>query len=397
MKGFTSKRIRAAVALLAAGFMGLTASAQETWLPLYNWWNAERGDNFATTEEGWRGTLGRSQSGYTSYAVEGFLIDPNTINPLDGGAAGLVPVYRWYNPETEDNFTTTDTRWQPGTSHNKGAYVRPKLLGYMYSPNQEAPSGTEPMWSWWNSGRGDNFMTIQPGWGGNERTIDVRNQHIVNGRRREGYTLYRLEGYVPRPLRPFLVLEDIANEEARVIASGDDAVRPDRGCPAGQVLDVAAANDFIARRFPEGEPVNDRSERFIYFFDNDRNPHMRLRGYDRYNLPISRMAVRFRQQGLFDESGRSASAIGLHDMESSTGLHLPTPLNETSRDYEGNGFLELETRRPNGHTRADQELSFKLRRFGTDYEFVVTVANDARLETGLIVKMLPDNLCIAEN
>ncbi|MGR3277260.1 hypothetical protein ACSYAD_19340 [Acaryochloris marina NIES-2412] len=124
-------------------------------VPLYSWWNPSRTDNFATTDPRWSMNPslirwrdgghhlanGRRQSNYSMYRLEGYLYDPKRPQPV-----GTMPVYSWWNPQTKDNFLTTDPRWSMDAKK-----VR-----------------------WSQSG-----------------------EHLFNGQKKGNYKMYRLEGYIP--------------------------------------------------------------------------------------------------------------------------------------------------------------------------------------------------------
>ncbi|HEY6036541.1 MAG TPA: hypothetical protein VIV58_19820, partial [Kofleriaceae bacterium] len=59
------------------------------------------------------------------------------------------------------------------------------------------PANTTPLWSWYSPARGDNFATTDPFWSMDPAAAVWNGEHISNGPSRDGYTLYRLEGYVP--------------------------------------------------------------------------------------------------------------------------------------------------------------------------------------------------------
>ena len=152
-------------------------------VPLSSWWNPTRGDNFATTDPNWSGDIGATQSGYTLYRIEGYLFHPDLSQP-----SGTVPVYSWWNPARGDNFATTDPNWSGNIGDTQSDYTLYRIEGYIFDPNQPQPAGTVPVYSWWNPGPGDNFATTDPNWSGNI------------GDTQSGYTLYRIEGYVyPTP------------------------------------------------------------------------------------------------------------------------------------------------------------------------------------------------------
>lgn len=185
-------------------------------IPLYGWFNGARGDNFLSSDRRWvsdpRGAVpaGRylwpqreQEYGYTMFRLEGYAFDPRGTRP-----AGTVPIWSWYASATEDNFATTDPQWSISgplvwsgenlvTTATRGGYFLYRMEGYIYDPHLPQPANTTPLWSWYSPARGDNFATTDPFWSMDPAAAVWNGEHISNGPSRDGYTLYRLEGYVP--------------------------------------------------------------------------------------------------------------------------------------------------------------------------------------------------------
>lgn len=194
------------------------SSPPATLLSLCSWWNPQRGDNFATTDPRWRvksGDVqwrgahivnGKQQSGYTMYRLEGLLFDPK-----EPRQPNTVPLYSWWNPQRQDNFATTDPRWSMdpksvrwngehlANGRSQSGYKMYRLEGYLYDPKKPQPRGTIPIYSWWNPERGDNFLTSDPAWGMNPKSVQWNGEHLANGRSQSGYKMFRLEGYIFSP------------------------------------------------------------------------------------------------------------------------------------------------------------------------------------------------------
>ncbi|HMO38285.1 MAG TPA: trypsin-like serine protease [Saprospiraceae bacterium] len=192
-------------------------------VPLFSWYNERRTDNFISSDPRWVGNpdavlsdprpdmyhiLNQTeQQGYKMYRLEGYVFDPRQPQPRN-----TVPLYSWWNPQRTDNFATTDPRWDMSVASIRWAgehisngptrdgYTLYRLEGYIYSPREPQPRNTVPLYSWWNPQRTDNFATTDPTWRMNVADIRWTGEHINNGPTRHGYTLYRLEGYLP--LRP---------------------------------------------------------------------------------------------------------------------------------------------------------------------------------------------------
>jgi hypothetical protein len=170
---------------------------------LVHWYNGDRGDNFLTSDPRWSGRVGDLVGGYRLFREEGQIFDPRGSRP-----PGTLPLYSWWNPERQDNFITSDPRWSmdPSTIRWSGenisngrvqaGYSLYRLEGYIYDPKHPQPPGTLPLFSWWSSDRADNFATTNPRWSIPVGDVRWSGEHITNGIARDGYVLYRLEGYV---------------------------------------------------------------------------------------------------------------------------------------------------------------------------------------------------------
>ena len=170
---------------------------------LLHWYNGDRGDNFLTSDPRWSGRVRDLVDGYRLLREEGQTFDPRGTRP-----AGTLPLYSWWNPERQDNFITSDPRWSMDSSTIRWAgeniangrvqegYSLYRLEGYIYDPRLPQPPGTSPLFSWWNSERADNFATTNRRWRIPVGDIRWSGEHITNGVVRDGYALYRLEGYV---------------------------------------------------------------------------------------------------------------------------------------------------------------------------------------------------------
>jgi len=122
-------------------------------------------------------------------------------------------LFSWWNASREDNFMTTDPRWSATISRlrSKGnhlangrlqeGYRLYRLEGLIFSPRNPKPSGTVPLYSWYNPERGDNFISSDPRWSVDETSIVWTGEHLSMGRQQQGYRLYRLEGYIYDPRR----------------------------------------------------------------------------------------------------------------------------------------------------------------------------------------------------
>jgi hypothetical protein len=152
--------------------------------PLHLWWSPGREDNFATTQQNWRGSPGETRSpDYQWVGVIGYVADPLSSQPPD-----TVPIYSWYSPGRGDNFLTSQEVWRPRSAADRTRspdYQNPRLEGYVYT---RPLAGTLPLQGHWSPGRGDNFTTTQGSWIGN-----------VGDRHSPDYELFHTSGYVVAP------------------------------------------------------------------------------------------------------------------------------------------------------------------------------------------------------
>lgn len=126
-------------------------------VPLFSWWFPDVRDNYATTHPGmvmnpldvvWNGediSNGLSLGSTKMYRLEGFVFDPGLPQPPD-----TVPLFEWFNSDSGDHFTSSDTYWSvpiqavdiDSETHavrdkerfRKRGYVPDRLAGYVYPP-----------------------------------------------------------------------------------------------------------------------------------------------------------------------------------------------------------------------------------------------------------------------
>lgn len=162
---------------------------------LYAWWSPSRGDNFATSDQGWSpgGLEGwRRSPDYGFVRHEGFLFAPENPQP------GTIALHHWWSPGRGDNFTTTDPQWagRPGDTRSPDyAYVG--LLGHVVHPDRaNVPPNVArwllPLWRWWSPSRGDNFITSNSAWGGAPGSTRSPDYGFV---RFEGFTFSWQDGW----------------------------------------------------------------------------------------------------------------------------------------------------------------------------------------------------------
>ncbi len=129
-------------------------------IPLYNLWDSDRGDNWATTSHGGDVLFGPSTLSSRFHKIEGFVFTPANPPP-----AGTVPLYGWYSSTYGDGFTTTNPAWAGVRGDRRRPYVSQGVLGYVYDPALARPANTLPLYSWFSPSRSDNYLTADQTWG----------------------------------------------------------------------------------------------------------------------------------------------------------------------------------------------------------------------------------------
>lgn len=115
---------------------------------------------------------------------------------------GMRHLLNWYNEARGDNFLTSDPRWSGRVGDLVDSYRLFREEGQIFDPRGARPAGTLPLYSWWHPERQDNFVTSDPRWSMDPSTIRWSGENIANGHIQDGYSLYRLEGYIYDPKRP---------------------------------------------------------------------------------------------------------------------------------------------------------------------------------------------------
>lgn len=108
-------------------------------------------------------------------------------------AAQKLPLVTFYSASRGDYFTTSDPRWTCVYFHNcssgsttlpAAGYVVVGLQGHVFDPAASQPANTNKLFHWFNPTREDNFLTSDSRWAG------------ALGDVKDGYILFRIEGYV---------------------------------------------------------------------------------------------------------------------------------------------------------------------------------------------------------
>lgn len=185
----------------------------------YDWYDGDHTPSAVSMQEGlshiWKG---RQMGDYGLYRLEGYLFDPSEQQP-----EGTIPLFRWFNVDRGDHFLSSDPRWTIPTSEviwqsadsNNGildkdlldteesrrGYRLVRFEGYAWDPKRPQPPGSVPLFSWWNRDRQDNFATTNPRYNGILVDDLTWNGEFTNPRfEKSGYSRYRLEGWIPAPL-----------------------------------------------------------------------------------------------------------------------------------------------------------------------------------------------------
>lgn len=121
---------------------------------LYTWYSASRGDYYTTTDPAWVGRAGDTRSpDYVFVREEGRVADPAFPE------AGTKPLYNWWNASRGDNLLTTNPAWAGRPGDVRDGYVFVRLEGHVYTT---PVAGTLPLMSRWNASTQDNYTTADP-------------------------------------------------------------------------------------------------------------------------------------------------------------------------------------------------------------------------------------------
>jgi len=150
------------------------------YLPLYQWYSPSRGDNFLTTDPKWAGKKGAKKSpDYRFVRIEGYI-----FSPLNNQPANTIPIYSWYSPTRGDNFITSDPRYKPNNKVING-YKFVRKEGYIAKSTFVNGIALQ---SHWSVSRKDNFASAHATYLG-----------IIGKKTAPDYKLYRTEGFVIDP------------------------------------------------------------------------------------------------------------------------------------------------------------------------------------------------------
>ena len=206
-------------------------------LSLYRWYDKNRKDYFTTTHPEWSGTVGdHREPSYELIRVEGTIFSPDNPQPAD-----TVPLYTWYDHNRGDNFTTSHPDWvgREGDKREPGyRFVRHE--GYVFDPLRPPPRGSVALYGWYSKRAGDNHTTTDRHWGGTTGCPDREDKWVGNST----YRFVRREGYVIPPVVGF------PNQYINVPVFFHfmyDSTDPDTGLPAHTTVSdphTATIRDF---------------------------------------------------------------------------------------------------------------------------------------------------------
>ena len=175
------------IGVVAVPFFHEYANAQsatvqcEDLVQISNWWSTDRKDNFATADPKWAGRVGEKRSpDYRLFRIEGLVFREQK--------SGTIPLYSWYSPSRGDNFLTSNPEWSGQDGDTKSPDYRfVRVDGYIHDPSLPRPDHPSivPLNSFWSSSRKDNFATADGIWAG-----------AVGEMRDPDYRLFRKEGYL---------------------------------------------------------------------------------------------------------------------------------------------------------------------------------------------------------
>ena len=151
--------------------------------PIVNFWSPGRLDNSLMSNPSWRSCPGDFESpDYRAFRVEGLVLK----SPL-GTSLTTVPLYHYYNPETNDNATTRSL-WVTGIDRDDQpalGYRLSAVAGHIFAPSITPTADMLALHTWYDPARRDFFTTTQANWVG--RLGDLRGDYMHV--RHEGYVL----------------------------------------------------------------------------------------------------------------------------------------------------------------------------------------------------------------
>jgi M6 family metalloprotease-like protein len=121
---------------------------------LHTWYSPSRGDYFTTADAAWAGSPGATRSpDYVYVRAEGQVLAPNLPEPR------TVPLYQWWNAARGDNLLTAHPYWAGRPGDVRDGYTFVRVEGYAYAG---PVAGTLALTGYWNGTTQDNLLTADP-------------------------------------------------------------------------------------------------------------------------------------------------------------------------------------------------------------------------------------------
>lgn len=139
--------------------------------PLYVFWSATHNDNAVF---GTAASIASLDSTYSYYATDAYTLS-NTTKP----SASTVPLWSWFNSQTNHHLTTASATGNAWAAAN--GYVQLRVEGFVYPNNSDGTMIALEMW--YSADRGDHFLVGSA----------VNRANVIGA----GYTLLYVDSYVP--------------------------------------------------------------------------------------------------------------------------------------------------------------------------------------------------------
>jgi hypothetical protein len=235
--------------LISALFLPVAGAATaQSVVPLYTWYSDARGDYFTTSDPSWAGEHGEVRAGQGNYWCLG--IEGHVFSPEDERPAGTVPLYSWWSRSRKDNFLTSDPNWAGEVGDRRagqGDYRLFRIEGYIPA---RPVAGTLALRSFWSRNRRDNAATAMPDW------------RAAADPQRGDYVRYRTEGYV---FASYTTHHSKANDRLLRDRYGLGRLPTPEATPL-----LVVALDYPDTRFSDASPLN----KFRRMFATDRWPNL---------------------------------------------------------------------------------------------------------------------------
>jgi hypothetical protein len=144
----------ACAAAFSSGVANLNpAPADPSAVPVYRFYNMRTGTHFYTADPAEKAYLQAVLA--ATYRLDGVAYTVNTTNPVND-----TPLWRFYNVRTGTHFYTADTSEKNRIQSTMASTYR--LDGPAYNVSAAAPSGSTPVYRFYNMSTGTHFYTADP-------------------------------------------------------------------------------------------------------------------------------------------------------------------------------------------------------------------------------------------